>query len=66
MEKQGNEVEVVVTDVVMPGINGPAMVEQLLPRFPGIKIIFMSGYAEDAFSHSFGTDRGTINFLAIN
>ncbi|MCC6796182.1 MAG: PAS domain S-box protein [Candidatus Hydrogenedentes bacterium] len=38
----------VVTDVVMPNLGGPAMAEQLRSRFPAVKILFTSGYTDDA------------------
>lgn len=63
MEEHGPEVEVIVTDVIMPGMNGPAMIEKVLEKHPGIKVIFISGYAEDVFVKSYGTER-SFNFLA--
>jgi len=62
MEKQGSEVDVIVTDVIMPGINGPAMIEEVAPKFPRLKVIFISGYAEDVFVKSYGSER-QFNFL---
>ncbi len=60
------KVEVIVTDVVMPGINGPMMVETLYKQYPDAmeetKVIFISGYAEDAFLDTYGTNR-SFNFL---
>ncbi|WP_028711891.1 MULTISPECIES: ATP-binding protein [unclassified Paracoccus (in: a-proteobacteria)] len=44
------EVDVFVTDVVMPGMDGPAWVRTALRDRPDTKVIFMSGYAEDIFS----------------
>lgn len=44
------EVDLFVTDVVMPGLDGPSWVRQALERRPGAKVIFMSGYAEDGLS----------------
>lgn len=38
----------VVTDVVMPNLGGPAMAEQLRARYPAIKVLFTSGYTADA------------------
>ena len=38
----------VVTDVVMPNLGGPAMAERLSERFPSVKILFTSGYTDDA------------------
>jgi two-component system cell cycle sensor histidine kinase/response regulator CckA len=44
------EVDLFVTDVVMPGMDGPAWVRKALEQRPGVKVIFVSGYAEDALS----------------
>ena len=62
MEKEGANVNAIVTDVIMPGMNGPAMIEELSKTYPDIKVVFMSGYAEDAFIKSYGTER-EFNFL---
>lgn len=59
--QHGNEIEVIITDVIMPGMNGPSMIEQILPLHPNVKVIFISGYAEDALK-TYGTDRN-FNFL---
>lgn len=37
-----------VTDVIMPGLDGPSWIAQIRPRFPDTPVIFMSGYAEDS------------------
>lgn len=63
MEKHGSEVEVIVTDVIMPGMNGPTMIDKITPRFPNVKVIFISGYAEDVFVNNYGSER-SFNFLA--
>jgi CheY-like chemotaxis protein len=34
----------------MPGLNGHELVEQLLPARTGIKVLYLSGYAKDAFA----------------
>jgi len=41
------EVDVFVTDVVMPGMDGPSWVKQALLLRPNVRVIFVSGYAED-------------------
>lgn len=46
----GLEVDVFVTDVVMPGMDGPSWVKRALETRPGARVIFMSGYAEDSLS----------------
>lgn len=44
------EVDLLVTDVVMPGMNGKALAGELLRRLPGLRVLFTSGYAEEVFS----------------
>jgi two-component system cell cycle sensor histidine kinase/response regulator CckA len=39
--------DIVVSDVVMPGMDGPAMVRAIRAARPGIPVLFMSGYAEE-------------------
>lgn len=63
MQQNGNEVEVIVTDVIMPGMTGPAMIEKIIPQYPNVKVIFISGYAEDVFVDNYGSER-EFNFLA--
>ena len=48
-ERQGGKVDLVVSDVVMPEMDGPTLLKELRKRNPDLKIIFVSGYAEDAF-----------------
>ena len=43
----GGEFDVVVSDVVMPGMDGPAMVRAIRRAKPEIPVLFMSGYAEE-------------------
>jgi two-component system, cell cycle sensor histidine kinase and response regulator CckA len=43
------EVDLVVSDVVMPEMDGPTLCEHLRRQRPDLKVIFISGYAEDAF-----------------
>ena len=41
--------DLLMTDVVMPGKNGPTWVREALSTRPDAKVVFVSGYAEDAF-----------------
>jgi PAS domain S-box-containing protein len=62
MEERGHEIDVIVTDVVMPGMNGPSMIEQVHRQFPDVKVIFISGYSEDQFMEHF-KDKKLVDFL---
>ncbi len=44
------KVDVFVSDVVMPGIDGPSWVQQALQDRPGVHVVFVSGYAEETFA----------------
>ncbi len=52
LDKQGGNIDLVVSDVVMPEMDGPTLLKELRRRDPSIKFIFVSGYAEDAFAKS--------------
>ncbi len=50
MREADTAVDLVVSDVVMPELDGPSLLKELRKTQPELKIIFISGYAEDAFS----------------
>jgi len=50
LEDRSLHVDLFVTDVVMPGMDGPAWVRRAHLQRPGVKVIFMSGYAEDGLA----------------
>jgi two-component system cell cycle sensor histidine kinase/response regulator CckA len=50
LDDPGLEVDVFVTDVVMPGMDGPSWVRQARETRPNARVVFMSGYAEDSLS----------------
>jgi len=52
LEDPGLEVDVFVTDVVMPGMDGPSWVRRALEDRPDVRVIFVSGYAEEALSET--------------
>ncbi len=52
LEQHGGHVDLVVSDVVMPEMDGPTLLKELRKRNPTVRIIFVSGYAEDAFGKS--------------
>jgi two-component system, cell cycle sensor histidine kinase and response regulator CckA len=64
LEKSAGQVDLVVSDVVMPEMDGPTLLRELRTRNPGLKIIFVSGYAEDAFQKHLPADGQQFAFLA--
>ncbi|HLZ09756.1 MAG TPA: ATP-binding protein, partial [Chloroflexota bacterium] len=55
-------IDLVLTDVVMPGLNGPQVAEELTRLFPDLKVVYMSGFTDDmVFRH--GVISEGVNFL---
>ena len=53
--------DLLLTDVVMPGaLNGKALADETERRWPGTKIVFMSGYTEDAISYNGRLESGVL------
>jgi two-component system, cell cycle sensor histidine kinase and response regulator CckA len=48
VEEEGLRPDLVLTDVVMPGMSGRVLVERLRRTIPDVKVIYMSGYTDDA------------------
>ncbi|HXZ79907.1 MAG TPA: response regulator [Terriglobales bacterium] len=46
--ERGRRISLLVTDVIMPGMNGPDLAEKLAAMQPGLKTIYMSGYTDNA------------------
>ena len=42
-------IDLLITDVVMPGLDGPSMIRQVRKTHPDLKVVFISGYTEDSF-----------------
>jgi len=47
-DREPERIELVVTDVIMPNVGGRELADRLAEHWPGIKVLFMSGYAGDA------------------
>ncbi len=52
LEDESLNIDVFVTDVVMPGMDGPSWVREALKERPGVRVVFVSGYAEDSFGET--------------
>jgi len=53
-EQENKHLDLLLTDVVMPGIDGPTMAKKMREDAPKLKIIFMSGYTEDRLKDHMG------------
>lgn len=62
MSQTSDRIDLLITDVVMPEIDGPALVEGFRAARPGLKVIFISGYAETALK--IPADAANMHFLA--
>lgn len=60
--EEGGEFDIVVSDVVMPGMDGPAMVRAIRAKIPGMPVLFMSGYAEEQLRRDI--DIADMHFIA--
>jgi two-component system cell cycle sensor histidine kinase/response regulator CckA len=58
---RGEPIELLISDVVMPGMDGPTMVREARKSRPDLNILFMSGYAEEQLRKSI--DIENVNFL---
>ncbi|NOY09703.1 MAG: PAS domain S-box protein [Spirochaetes bacterium] len=58
----GDKISLLLTDVILPGTNGKKLSKEILKIIPRIKIIFMSGYTDNAITH-YGLLDPDINFI---
>jgi PAS domain S-box-containing protein len=61
-EKQSGEIHLLMTDVVMPGMNGRDLAKKMLSLYPRLKCLFMSGYTANVIAHHGVLDEG-VHFI---
>ena len=54
----GEEIALLLSDVIMPEMNGKALAERLAVRWPGLKVLFVSGYTDETIAHQGILDKG--------
>jgi PAS domain S-box-containing protein len=59
-KKYEGDIHLLLTDVVMPGMNGNELYEQVASMKPGIKVLYMSGYTDDAIAHRGVLEEGVV------
>ena len=59
----GGQIDLMVSDVVMPEMDGPALLARVREKLPNLKVIFVSGYAEENVRQDIADDR-SVEFLA--
>jgi PAS domain S-box-containing protein len=60
--KAASPIDLLLTDVVMPKLGGKELAERLAEAHPGLKVLYMSGYAENAIAHQGVLTQG-LNFI---
>ena len=61
-EENAGVIDLLMADVIMPEMNGRALAENLVKRFPGLRCLFMSGYTADVIAHHGVLDEG-VSFI---
>ena len=54
IEAQGDALNLIVSDVIMPEMDGPTLIARVREKYPDLPVIFVSGYTEDRFKEQFG------------
>lgn len=56
LEENNGKIDIIVSDVVMPEMDGPTLLKEARKNYPDIKFLFVSGYAKDAFAKNLPQD----------
>jgi CheY-like chemotaxis protein len=60
MERHDGRLDLLLTDVVMPGMNGRELYEVAVKHYPDIKVLYMSGYTDNVIAHRGILDEGIL------
>lgn len=60
----GRPIDLLLTDMVMPGMTGPELAKQLRAKQPNLRVLFTSGYSADAVARQFGLTDNTWAFIS--
>ncbi|MEO6394653.1 MAG: ATP-binding protein [Devosia sp.] len=63
LDEIGGQIDLMVSDVVMPEMDGPALLLKVRQKLPNLKVVFVSGYAEESVRQDIADDQ-TVEFLA--
>jgi hypothetical protein len=61
-ERHRGEIDLLLTDVVMPRLSGPELAQKLRALRPGLEVLFMSGYNDSRLVHR-GVEQANVNLL---
>ncbi len=62
--KEGGHINLLISDVVMPEMDGPTLYTELLKQNPDLRVIFVSGYTEERLKDHLSGDNHNVHFLA--
>lgn len=63
-ETHGGRIELLITDIALPGLNGCELARKLLKYRPELRVLLMSGYTGSEICQYYGVELGDLHFLA--